>query len=375
MRKIFWFVMMVALTAICICPVFCQDQGSDEREPNDSKEQADLVEDFVIEGNISQSGDVDWFVLKGQEGTEAAFTIEHGDDVDFDFEVYNEEEQVGSATGSNSGDSITCQLPGRCFVKVWSARGSGAYDIRIQPHDSDNSDNSGNDTNSENDEREPNGTKDQADTIPRNKFNIRGMIARPTDVDWFELMGQEGNHPTFAIEHAADVNFDFEVFNDDNSVGKAVGHNSGDSIDCTVPGKCYVKVWSARGIGNYRINFGTRASQNDEQEPNDTREKADPIPSNKMEIRGEIASASDIDWFVLSGQEGNHPTFAIEHTPNVDFDFEVYSDENTAGSATAPNSGDSITCAVPGKCFIRVWSANGTGAYKINITREQEEHK
>lgn len=333
---------------------------SQEREPNNQKNQADSITGTELRGAISHSGDVDWFVLNGQEGSNPTFMIEHAPGVDFDFEVYSNHQRVGHATGSRSGDSVTCHVPGRCYIKVYSARGSGGYRITWGGH-------------MQSDEREPNDNRGQADRIPQGKFDINGVISNASDVDWFQLSGQEGSNPTFIIEHAAGSDIDFEVYSGDDVVGRATGSSSGDSVTCNVPGTCYIKVWGAgNAAGPYHIRIQPRSSAptpvNDEREPNDNKGQADRIPQPKMEINGFIANSNDVDWFALSGQEGSNPTFVIEHNPGMDIDFEVYSGDNSVGTATGSHSGDSIRCHVPGNCYIRVWgSGNAVGPYRIRI--------
>ena len=107
--------------------------GSDERESNNTKELADGINDLEINGAIGGSGDVDWFVLNGQEGSNPTFTIYHDSSIDVDFEVYSGDTSVGTCSGTQSGDSRTFQVPGRCFVRVWGFRGTGAYRIVINP--------------------------------------------------------------------------------------------------------------------------------------------------------------------------------------------------------------------------------------------------
>jgi len=227
-------------------------------------------------------------------------------------------------------------------------------------------------------EVEPNNLKNQADKIGGPV--IYGNIGYPGDVDWFVLSGQEGTNPRFTIFHAGNVDFDFEVFSAHNVVGRATGMNSGDSIQCNVPGQCFVRVWSCRGAGPYQIQIQAQPGHQpghhpggmipqgpDEHEPNNTQNLADPVGGHV--IRGTMGSSGDVDWFVLNGQEGSHPTFIINHAPGDDFDFEVYSNNVIVGRATGANPGDAITCNVPGRCHVRVWSCHGVGPYTITINR------
>lgn len=237
---------MKKLCLAVLCTLFLVPATfAQEVEPNDSVELADSVSALTINGTIGSDEDVDWFVLVGQEGYQPTFSIIHDDANDFDFEIYSDGESVGAAVGIDSGDSLSCSVPGRCHVKVWSSTGTGAYSIQIAPK--------GNSSSGDTHEIEPNDTKNLADSVA--DMAIRGEIANPGDIDWFVLEGQEGTNPTFAITHDGANDFDFEVYSDDDSVGRAIGVESGDSIACEVPGRCFVKVWSCNGTGAYQISI------------------------------------------------------------------------------------------------------------------------
>ena len=100
-------------------------------EPNDHRHQATPTAETIVRGTL-QGGDVDWYRLAGQEGTHPSFTIEHPAGADFDFEVYNGHDLVGRAVGTSSGDTISCIVPGACYLKVWCYSGSGEYRIHIR---------------------------------------------------------------------------------------------------------------------------------------------------------------------------------------------------------------------------------------------------
>lgn len=126
MKNLYMLLVIVAF----VMPNFAFVQ---EVEPNDSPGTADRITGLTIYGNIAYPGDVDWFILQGQEGSNPSFFIYHDPSIDLDFEVYSGSSLVGRATGVNSGDGIACYVPGRCHVKVYSARGAGNYTININP--------------------------------------------------------------------------------------------------------------------------------------------------------------------------------------------------------------------------------------------------
>ena len=229
--------------AFCCAALLIPAAFAQEVEPNDSANLADSIASFAIQGNIGHSGDVDWFVLVGQEGYNPTFTITHAANNDFDFEIYSDGAALGCGLGISSGDSVSCEVPGVCHVKVWSSSGTGSYSISINPGATG--------TPSDTHEVEPNDSKSLADSVADPV--IVAMMGGGDDVDWFVLAGQEGYSPTFTIIHDDANDFDFEIFSDNTSVGRGVGISSGDSVTCNVPGTCYVKVWSCSGTGMYQI--------------------------------------------------------------------------------------------------------------------------
>ena len=221
-------------------------------------------------------------------------------------------------------------------------------------------------------EREPNNKKNLSDAVKG--LTISGSLDSKDTEDWFILNGQEGTKAKFVITHPSNCDFDFEVFSEDQSTGRAIGTRSGDSQTSIIPGTCYVRVWRVRGNGAYTIkiqplNGGPppRVGKQIENEPNNSRNMADPC--NDMQINGTLDTTKDVDWFYLKGQEGVNPTFTITHGTTIDIDFEVFSDSKSVGRAVGTRTGDSITCKVPGKCYVKVWSARGYGNYFIVIKK------
>ncbi|MBN1534260.1 MAG: hypothetical protein JXA20_16425 [Spirochaetes bacterium] len=130
---------LIAVTAVLLaagCSSFGLS-GSSEMEPNNDVSLADRVAGFEINGVIGFEGDVDWYVLNNQEGYNPTFSVFHDPSIDVDFEVYNtmggNMSRVGSAQGTQSGDSIRVYTPGQVHLRVWSYRGTGPYRIQIMP--------------------------------------------------------------------------------------------------------------------------------------------------------------------------------------------------------------------------------------------------
>lgn len=123
---------LVAVLLALVC-TGAYAQSSSEVEPNNSKDLADKVTGMTIRGSLSSTKDVDWFYLTGQEGVKPTFTIRHASGIDFDFAVYSDGELIKTCTGTASTDSETVNVPGKCYIKVYSFRGKGAYTITITP--------------------------------------------------------------------------------------------------------------------------------------------------------------------------------------------------------------------------------------------------
>ncbi len=218
-------------------------EGDDEIEPNDTQELADSIDGFVIRGHMDEDDGDDWFVLAGQEGVEARFTMLFDDEeLEIDWDIYSGDEVVAHQIDYGTDDSVTVEVPEEVYIHVWWWSGEGDYTIRIKP-----------DSCAGPDEVEPNDEMDLAD--PVEGLEIHGYICTD-DEDWFVLDGQEGYEPTFTIYFDdEECEIDFEVYSDDELVGGAYDWGSGESIECDVPGQCYVYVYYWEGEGEYTIEI------------------------------------------------------------------------------------------------------------------------
>lgn len=339
-----------------------------EQEPNDDRSMANLVRNLVIEGSLSAEDGDDWFELGGQEGNAPSFTLRHGANANFDFEVYSGDVLVCRGTGTGASETLRCNVPGRCFVHVWRVSGEGSYTLTIDPHRPQPVQQRP--MSATGMEVEPNNSRETA-TLTRS-MTLQGELSASDTEDWFELGGQEGTRPTFTITHDPQANFDFEVYSDGNLVCRATGSGASETIHCEVPGRCFVRVFRVSGAGRYTITIAPRPPRmpnpsGAEVEPNNSRETA--TFTSAMLLSGSLSSDDAEDWFELAGQEGSMPAFIINHAQNANFDFEVFSDTNSACRATGTGPTESIRCSVPGRCFIRVWRVSGAGNYTIQILR------
>lgn len=346
-----------------------------ELESNNCRYAANfLLRGLVIKGHLGEASTSaekkldkeDWFELNGQESRCPTFILEHDKNCDFDFEVYSDFNVAGKATGTQK--IISCNLPGRCLVKVSHVSGKGDYTLAVTPR-----------TTVGGAEIEPNNVMTMANIIPRTETSFQGRLDAKDTEDWFELSGQEGTNPWVTIVHDRNCNFDFEVYNNNVLVGRATEPLTTDSIQCNVPGSCYIRVWRVSGAGNYTIQVYNASDQNTAQpspyipergqEPNNERQQATYI--QRMVIRDQLDEYDSVDWFALNGQEGDYPNFTLVHEAGSNFDFEVYSDQNLIGRANSTTGQDTFSGHVPGRCYLRVWRVSGSGSYTILIARGQ----
>ena len=89
-----------------------------------------------------------------------------------------------------------------------------------------------------------------------------------------------------------------------------------------------------------------------EQEPNDHYQSPNKV--SELVIVGSISSKEDKDQFELTGQQGTRPTFTLEHGPDVNFDFKVYSNTERVDGSKSMQSPDILTCEVPGTCLVMI---------------------
>ncbi len=208
-------------------------QGPSEREPNNSMASADLVSSLVLGGRVNGNDAEDWFLLGGQEGTYASFTLVRGDESDMVMEVYNNGSMVAS-TGGAGNDSLICSIPGRCHVRVRCLRGGGEYAVYINPGGPV--------------DREPNDSAGMSSEV--SGMVIAGSLEGAGDVDWYALKGQEGYNAGYSLRSAPGSGVLFEVFNDGLSAGRSRG---GNPLIAEHPGRVTLRVWSDSGRGGWYV--------------------------------------------------------------------------------------------------------------------------
>ena len=88
---------------------------------------------------------------------------------------------------------------------------------------------------------------------------------------------------------------------------------------------------------------------------------------SEMTFSGVMSGTDDTDWLILAGQEGTQPTVCLHHQEGVDFDIALYNDDQEVCSNIETGTRTCCRGAVPGQGKIKVWSANGSGNYRVTI--------
>ncbi len=112
-------------------PRLANDAGQ-EMEPNDTRFMATLSRSFNLIGSLRAGDDEDWFELAGQEGVTPTFQISHDERANFNLEVYSDNDLACRSLGGAGSERISCQVPGKCFVRVHRVSGEGGYAVRIE---------------------------------------------------------------------------------------------------------------------------------------------------------------------------------------------------------------------------------------------------
>ena len=91
------------------------------------------VTGLSFSGVMASASDSDTLHLHGQEGVNPTICLMHAPNVDFDFAVSNNGVEVGRNIAVGPRTCSTVHTPGTVTIRVWSASGSGAYQVSIQP--------------------------------------------------------------------------------------------------------------------------------------------------------------------------------------------------------------------------------------------------
>ena len=227
------------------------------------------------------------------------------------------------------------------------------------------------------DENEPTNNS-ICDTLYEDQNLVRGEIGAEGDHDdWFSLSGTGINNTLTLTFDPKKVEIDWEIIDDGKDpdywddrdpVNLAYLTNFGSPETVTVQtfGHCLVHLWAYSGQGSYTISLGKSKCQGlDEVEPNDTKDQANPAGHDIIE--GSVC-AGDNDWYVIYGRENEYWSLTLNFdATETEVDWEIYSDDRKVATGTNYGSPDTISCDVPGKCYIHVWQFSGEGEYMISL--------
>jgi len=357
-------------------------EGRDESEPNNNVSHATVIDGDRIEGRIC-GDEVDWFLLEDRGDSDLSVTLSYDDDeCDIDLEILSDDDVEDTLSSVFSPDSTDVSIDGTCYLHVFAYDGDGSYTITIEEiepdYDRDDDrvpDDRGDDECEGADENEPNDSRSRANTITEETFD--GIICED-DEDWFtfDFGRNESDYYTVILHHDDDdADLDIEVFSDQEEMGSLISVSSPDEDEFHIEDDLYIRVYSYSGSAEYWVEVypsdGDTISRSgdcegpSENEPNDELEDADIISG--LTIRG-YACEDDIDFFLLAGQEGYHPTITLYYNDNLcDIDCLVWSLDEVAGELTGVSSPDSDNFHLPDLGILAVYSYSGEGDYTIEI--------
>jgi hypothetical protein len=141
-------------------------------------------------------------------------------------------------------------------------------------------------------------------------------------------------------------------------------------------GRCFVSVATAGGTGSYTVTITPGGTPRGapwlptwEREPNDQQAQPTIAPDTSSELRGSIASRTDVDWY-SARTTGSTTTFYLRQDASVsNFLFSVhYPDGKPIGQWPGETTRGLDIGSVPPRVLIRVWNQYGTtGPYRIYI--------
>jgi len=303
-----------------------------ETESNDTYGTANKISvGDKMPGNISSSGDVDWY--KFTTSADGYITV------DFEHELFDNSYEfwymyIYDVTGTKKvvTDSYYV-VKGNANCKTAEIGvPAGTYYIKIIPrssYDWSNRDYSicVNFTKASDWETEFNNERQTADTIKVNK-TYQGAIVSTADVDWYKFTTSADGYITVDFEHELfDNSYDFwyMYIYDATGTKKVVtdsyyavkGNANCKTAEIGVPaGTYYVKIvprssydWSNK---TYSICVNFTKNSNWETEFNDDQTTADVIKVNQT-YQGAIVSTADVDWYKFTTTADGYITVNFEH--------------------------------------------------------------
>jgi len=248
------YLLSIFFAALMFAPALAQ-QDFTELEPNDSRDASQLFDGFLIEGEVGSDDPSDWYVLAGQQGEFPVFTLIYDHNVcDIDLEVYSDDELACAAEMVPAPETISCHVPGTCYLKVHAFMGYGKYSIAIEDPaiNASLSINPGGGT----DETEPNNDPDSATLSDLSEISeISGLLGEG-DEDWYILDTQDLEILGISLETGTPDCFTrIEIFLDDESIGVVTANSDPVFIDIPPDSTLIIQVAADSCTVEYKIEF------------------------------------------------------------------------------------------------------------------------
>lgn len=354
----------------------------DTDEPNDSESQAGPL----VDAAYLCAGDVDWYELGELAGGTRLRIEAQGTGVDPEIELYSGPQLVALATFEGRDEALEYRVPfglrGPHFVRV-SAWGPwfGPYrldvDIEAPPACME-------------DPLEPDDGPTQATELAEDVRLDAALCAGSSD--WFRLgfleRESDGDRLVVSVEHAgAEEDVTVRLFDGGVIATRGRSQPSGSLVDYALPpGERLYTVELEPGpeaAAGYTISWhlvGPEPCDEDELEPNDTREDATRLEAGET-IAGQTCDESP-DFFVLTGDapEVGQRVRAVVRFAHDEGDIDIrmfHGDENVA-SGTSVNDDEEVSHLVPEgdplPYSVEVFGFQGAEApYDITFTIEDPE--
>jgi hypothetical protein len=354
-----------------------------EFEPNDTKEDAQLVNlPLRLKGSIKEN-DMDWFkfVVGPEECFNISFELITKDFNPLRLSIYFQDQIIKSLyikkgieqDQNNIFIKNLFVLPGVYYIKIDNAykiSKSISYSFNVIKYS----------YNSE-EETEPNDNFNRADEIDLKRGYIKGYYSpewnmqndEEIECDWFKFfVAEKSNQISIEITSVPNVNPVIELYDE---LGFLLRKIDGFGIDepevlknffVNNPGWYYIKVYPKNlGEVNNKIPYNLylkieKGSPEFEIEPNDNINYANLLVSH---IKGYITPKNDVDWFYFDIEKKSFLNFAITPLLNIDFVVEIYSsteekiftiDSFSAGEAEVfPN-----LYLAEGRYFLKIYAKN-----------------
>ncbi len=108
-------------------------QGPSEKEVNDTRDKANSITGTsTVLGILDSKDREDWYLVTGQIGPAARFTLEVPQKSCFKLSVFQGDKLIGSTSGKKQlSETITCNITGKVHIQILWSDGGGGYNLKI----------------------------------------------------------------------------------------------------------------------------------------------------------------------------------------------------------------------------------------------------